>query len=215
MSDSESRYREQLTYYREVADEYETHEISAPGDTELLAAIDSFTPTGDVLELACGTGIWTEGLIRSARSVTALDGAPEMLRRAQGRLGGTPNVTFIEADLFTWRPTRRYDTVFFGFWISHLPEDHFEAFWAMIDQALGPAGNVFFFDDNHRTEVELIEGIESPIVQRRLNNGKTFRVVKIPYQADQLEERLRKLGWNITVTQTSGPFYWGTGDRAR
>jgi protein-L-isoaspartate O-methyltransferase len=214
MADSEVERREQLAYYREVADEYETHEISAPGDTELLAAIDAFTPAGDVLEVACGTGIWTEGLIRSARSVTALDAAPEMLRRSRSRLATTPEVTFIEADLFKWRPTRNYDTVFFGFWISHIPKDRFEAFWAMIDQALDPSGNVFFFDDSHRTEAELIEGNDSPIVQRRLKNGKPFRVVKIPYQAEQLEERLGKLGWNITVTQTSGPFYWGTGGRA-
>jgi hypothetical protein len=28
-----------------------------------------------------------------------------------------------------------------------------------------------------------------------------------------LEERLRRTGWDITVTATSGPFYWGAGRR--
>ena len=32
--------------------------------------------------------------------------------------------------------------------------------------------------------------------------------------AQLLEERLRRIGWNITVTATSGPFYWGAGTRA-
>jgi hypothetical protein len=45
---------EQLAYYRAVADEYEDHAIDAPGQDELLSAIASFRPTGDVLELACG-----------------------------------------------------------------------------------------------------------------------------------------------------------------
>ncbi len=47
---------EQLAYYRAVADEYEYHSIDAPGQDELVAAVDSFRPTGDVLELACGSG---------------------------------------------------------------------------------------------------------------------------------------------------------------
>jgi SAM-dependent methyltransferase len=215
MSDTDATQREQLAYYRAIANEYETHWIDAGGESGLLSAIETFQPTGDVLELACGPGVWTERIVRTARSVTALDGAPEMLDRARGRLGPIPNVQFFEADLFTWRPTRTFDTVFFGFWISHVPEDRFDAFWDMVDEALSPGGQVFFFDDNHRTEKELIEGIESPIVQRRLNDGTPFRVVKIPYQANELEARLRSIGWDITVSATSGPFYWGTGRRRR
>jgi hypothetical protein len=50
-------------------------------------------------------------------------------------------------------------------------------------------------------------------VERRLNDGTPFRVVKVPFEPDQLERRLRALGWNITVSATPGPFYWGTGGR--
>src|SRR6266511_3494592 len=28
---------------------------------------------------------------------------------------------FIRADIFEWVPDRRYDVVFFGFWLSHVP----------------------------------------------------------------------------------------------
>jgi SAM-dependent methyltransferase len=211
--DSSVAAAEQLAYYRAVADEYEDHAIDAPGEAEVLAAINSFRPTGDVLELACGSGVWTEGLRRSASSVTAVDAAPEMLARARSRLGSCASVRFVEADLFSWHPTRRFDAVFFGFWISHVPEDRFESFWNLVAEALEPDGRVFFFDDNHRTDIELIEGIHSPIVQRKLNDGTAFRVIKIPYEPAQLERRLRALNWDISVTGTSGPFYWGTGGR--
>lgn len=204
---------EQLAYYRGVADEYEDHAIDAPGQDELLSAIDSFRPTGDVLEFACGSGVWTEYLQRWAANVTAIDGAPEMLTRARARLGPQASVRFVEADLFSWHPTRRYDAVFFGFWISHVPEERFESFWNLVDEALEPEGIVFFFDDNHRAEVELVEGLRSPIVRRQLNDGTSFRVVKVPYEPAQLEGRLRTLNWEITVSGTSGPFYWGIGGR--
>ena len=117
----------------------------------------------------------------------------------------------MEADLFSWRPDRRYDAVFFGFWISHVPPDRFEVFWSLVDDALAPGGEVFFFDDSHRPDVELIEGEDSTIVERRLTDGTTFRVVKVPYEASALEERLRSLGWNVDVTPTPGPFYWASG----
>ena len=49
---------------------------------------------------------------------------------------------------------RRYDAVFFGLWISHVPEDKFTSFSTMVAEALTPGGHVFFFDDNYRPEVD-------------------------------------------------------------
>jgi hypothetical protein len=43
-------------------------------------------------------------------------------------------------------------------------------------------GGVFFFDDNHRTDIELAQGARSPIVRRELNDGRELRVIKIPYE---------------------------------
>ena len=113
----------------------------------------------------------------------------------------------IEADLFTWQPDRRYDAVFFGFWISHVPNEYFEPFWSMVADALEPDGTVFFFDDNYRTEAELIEGDASPIVERQLNDGSPFRVIKVPHQPAELESRLRQLAWPAQV----GDWPWSRG----
>ena len=34
-----------------------------------------------------------------------------------------------------------------------------------------------------------------------------------PFKPEELEGRLRALGWDIGVFPTTGPFYWGTGGR--
>jgi ubiquinone/menaquinone biosynthesis C-methylase UbiE len=48
----------------------------------LIEALGSSRLSGNVLEIASGTGIWTEELLRSAASVTALDSSPEMHERS-------------------------------------------------------------------------------------------------------------------------------------
>ena len=203
---------EQIAYYRAIASEYDTHSIDAPGQPEVLAAFDRFDIGGDVLELTCGQGIWTERLAGSADSMTVVEAAPEMIDIAKKRLGDEP-VTFIEADLFTWQPERRWDSVFFGFWLSHVPDERLDAFWTMVADCLVPGGQAFFVDDNHRTEAELIEGPESSVVERRLHDGTAFRAVKVPYTASGLTERLGDLGWDVAADE-AGPFYWGTATRS-
>ena len=205
---------EQIAYYRAIAPEYEEHAIAEPGADELIAAVDAFRATGHVLELACGPGAWTERLLEHATSVTAVDAAPEMLARAKARVGEN-RVRFIQADLFTWTPDRRYDVVFFGFWLSHVPLDRFDSLWALVASCLEPTGRVFFVDDAYRTPDELIEGEASSTIRRRLNDGTPYRAVKVPHRPAGLEERLTRLGWRIRVTSTSGPFYWGAGTAAR
>ena len=205
---------EQIAYYRAVAPEYETHAIHESGDNELTAALDAFRATGHLLELACGPGAWTERLLRCATSVTAVDAAPEMLARAKARVGDD-RLRFLHADLFSWKPDRRYDVVFFGFWLSHVPLDRFDAFWSLVGDCLVPTGRVFFADDAFRTPDELIEGEASSTIRRRLNDGTAYRAVKVPHRPAELEERIRRLGWDVRVHATSGPFYWGTGTPRR
>jgi predicted TPR repeat methyltransferase len=46
--------------------------------------VDRIPAGGDPLELACGTGVWTERLVDRAARVVALDAAPEMIAIAPG-----------------------------------------------------------------------------------------------------------------------------------
>lgn len=212
--DLDALLSEQISYYRARAPEYEAGALDLPGGDELRAALDAFRPTGDVLELACGPGMWTQRLLRFADRIIAVDASPEMLALAASRVEKDPRVRFVEADLFRWRPDRTYDVVFFGFWLSHVPPERFESFWSMLEGALGPNGRVFFADDAYITADELIEGEAPTTIRRRLTDGTHFRAVKVPHTPAELQRRLTELGWRIQVHQTEGPFFWGAGSRA-
>jgi demethylmenaquinone methyltransferase/2-methoxy-6-polyprenyl-1,4-benzoquinol methylase len=204
---------EQIAYYRALAPDYLDKGLDLPGGDELTQALEAFQPTGSVLELACGPGVWTAQLLRHAADVTAVDASPEMLALAKAR-AGQERVRFIQADLFTWRPDRRYDVVFIGFFLSHVPAERFESFWSLVADSLSPQGRVFFADDAYRTAAELVEGPSSATIRRQVPDGTAYRLVKVPHQPEDLERRLGRLGWDIKVTATSGPFYWGAGRRA-
>jgi SAM-dependent methyltransferase len=206
---------EQRAYYRALAPDYLSQSLDVPGGDELPEALDAFRPTGSVLELACGPGVWTGQLLRYAADLTAVDASAEMLAIAAHRVPGGAAVRSIEADLFSWQPYRRYDVVFLGFWLSHVPDERFESFWGLVAAALAPQGRVFFVDDFHRTPDELIEGPASSTIRRRAPSGTAYRIVKVPYEPARLERRLRGLGWDITVMPTAGPFFWGSGQRSR
>jgi hypothetical protein len=70
-------------------------------------------------------------------------------------------------------------------------------------------------DDNQRTPDELTLGESSSTIRRRLADGTAYQAVKVPQDPEQLEKRLARLGWQITVTPTSGPFFWGACSRSR
>src|SRR5580693_3270357 len=203
---------QQRAYYRALAPDYLDQGLDAPGGGEVTDALDAFRPTGSVLELACGPGVWTGQLLRHATDVTAVDASPEMLAIAAARVGGE-RVRFVQADLFSWAPDRRYDVVFIGFWLSHVPLERFASFWSMVADGLKEGGRVFFADDGYRTADALVEGPSSSTIRRRLDDGTSYRLVKVPHMPADLEERLRRIGWNIKVTATAGPFYWGAGTR--
>lgn len=164
MPDQRQLIDEQIAYYRARASGYDDwwfrrgrydrgEEQRRVWDDEighLERALDEAGPDGSVLELACGTGIWTQRLVRSASSVTAVDASPEILVINRARVGSSP-VHYIREDLFEWQPQQRFDFVFFGFWLSHVPSDQFDRFWSRVQEALKPAGKVFFID-SLRTE---------------------------------------------------------------
>lgn len=207
--------REQQEYYRARAPEY-FKEAMAPLSSqeaealtaELGACFDRYF-TGDVLELACGPGTWTRMLAGRARTVTAVDGSPEMLTLAAERAQGE-HVRFVEANLFEWRPQRRYDAVFFGFFLSHVPDERFEGFWGTVAASLRRGGHVVFIDDALRAEEELVYGPGSPIVRRTLSDGSRHRVVKMPHTPEGLQRRLTALGWKFEM-HDAAPFFWGVG----
>lgn len=175
-----------------------------------------FKPVGRVLELACGTGIWSEQLLLSASHLTALDGPPEMLTiNAAARLQQSARVRYIHADIFAWRREEQFDVVFFGFWLSHVPPERFTAFWQLVGSCLAPDGRVFFVDSCHEQTSTAVDHrlpeAEATVLRRRLNDGPEFQIYKVFYDPRELTERLHKLGWHFDIRQTEHYFLYGTG----
>jgi SAM-dependent methyltransferase len=210
--DVQALMAEQVAYYRAHAPDYDNDIAGLHPDWS--QAIDELPITGDVLELACGSGRWTRLLAARARSVTAVDAAPEMLAIARQRVGNLP-VEFIEADVFAWEPPRRYDTVLFAFWLTHVPPARFAAFWSMVGMALAPGGRVCFLDDGSRERAgeRFVPDQVTPAVWRRLRDGSEHRVVKVYYSPAELAARLAELGWSAEIRETSTPLLVGTARR--
>ena len=82
-----------------------------------------------VLEIACGTGYWTEVVAQSAGSVLATDINPSVISRATDRCGHRRNVRFQTADAFTLDGVAAGFTAAFAFyWWSHVPRERIAAF---------------------------------------------------------------------------------------
>lgn len=204
-SDDDDLLAEQITYYRAGAAEYDRPYTEREELRRLPAVLHDLPIGGDVLELACGTGRWTPLLAARARSVTAVDVSAEVLALARARTP-FPHVRFVQADLFTWRPPRRYDTVFFAFWLSHVPPARLPAFWSTVASALAPGGRAVFIDDGPAVAAseEVVPEAAVPTVLRRLDDGSRYRVVKVFHDPAVLAGDLAALGWTVRARSVDG-----------
>ena len=97
-------------------------------------------PTGEAIDLGCGTGELTKILHEylQAKKTTGTDSSREMLEKAQ--TFASSNLSFIQSDIDTWKPTQKYDVIFSNAalqWCHH----HKELF-AKFFQALNPGGQL-------------------------------------------------------------------------
>ena len=200
---------EQIAYYRARAPEYD-EEFAAAHEAALVAALAGAAPRGRVLELACGTGAWTESLVmHPVDSIMAVDAAPEMLALHERRIRD-PRVTRQTADLFGWVPSERFDFITFAFWLSHVPPARFEAFWAMLADGLAPAGRVFFVDQDERGLAfeQPSDDPDYPTVARQLQNGRRMTAIKVYHRPEALRAALARLGWDAHVESVPGGLFW-------
>jgi SAM-dependent methyltransferase len=221
---------EQLGYYRARALEYdkwwnregrfdrgpEANTRWFAETSELERVLERFDPRGNVLELACGTGLWTRHLVNYAESLTAVDAAPEVLTINRAGVGDA-SVRYVEADLFAWSPDDAYDACLFAFWLSHVPQERFAAFWAMVAGCLKPGGRVLFIDSarSERSTAgdHVLPDDGDDTMTRRLDDGREFQIIKRFYDPPELERALGELGWRAEVGATPEFFIYGTATR--
>ena len=209
---------DQVAYYRRRAGEYD---VTAYGDDVAAARaliarlVAEMRLAGSVLEIACGTGLWTEALAGWADTITAIDAAPEMVAIARGRVRPA-HVSFEVADVFSWDPGTRFGVIFFSAWLSLVPASRFGRFWQLLRGLLAGDGRVLFIDEHadERGKEAYVAG-QDEVVERRLADGSTFRVIKNFVEPEELELRLRRLGWDCVIRRASSRWVYGEAHLAR
>lgn len=147
----------------------------------------------DVLEIACGTGYWTQFIARAARKVHACDINEAVLEIAREKPIPRGRAEFFRADAATLEGVPAgCDAAFAGFWWSHVRKSELRAFVSRLDAKL-KRGSVIAFLDNR-----FVEGSSTPISRRdaegnsyqvrKLANGEDYEVVKNFPTEDELRE---------------------------
>ncbi len=250
MTEADDLLAEQIAYYRARAPWYDDwwyrrgqHERERDHDggytdrwyQDLAAMLGDFDAwigavrPQSVLELASGTGEFTRRVVEHGARVTAVDASPEVHEISAAKLDGDARacVDYVTADLFSWQPAATFDAVVFGFWLTHVPRNQFNAFWELVRGALAPGGHVWFADDapperwwdqdvlERPANPRFIEGAhsrldrETDVHERTLPDGRSFKLVKRFLEPSELERDLDARGFDAHVTTTNWAFLIG------
>lgn len=223
--------QQQIDYYRARAAEYDqwfyrqgrydhgetlNRQWLAEADT-VRQALHQLPPTPNVLELACGTGIWTQALLKRSEYITAIDAAAEVIEINRYKLKHNPGISYLQDDLFAWEPAQAYDLVFFSFWLSHVPADKLDPFLDKVRRATRPGGRLFIIDSRLSPSASAhdhaLQQAHETTHRRRLNDGREFDIVKVYYTPDDLRATLATHGFEATVYTTPNYFIYASGVR--
>ena len=162
-------------YYAKRAPEYERiyHKPERQADLHRLRQSVAATIAGRrVLEVACGTGWWTEVLATTAESVVATDLNEEVLAVARTK-PHAGNVLFQRADAFALdQVSGDFDAALAVFWWSHLTSAKLARFLSVLHRRIQPGGLVVFIDNI------FVPGSSTPI-SRRDDEGNTYQMRKL------------------------------------
>jgi ubiquinone/menaquinone biosynthesis C-methylase UbiE len=214
--------QEQIAYYRARATEYDESlnlTDNAPPEANddpqtvefkaLMERVRALPSVYSILELAGGTGIWTQLLAKVGQSITVVDASPEMIAINRDKVQDA-RVEYVQADLFNWKPDRQYDRVFFAFWLSHIPPERLDGFLDTVRAAVRPGGEVIIVDEFQVTaeELPLTEGIRQA---RTLMDGRQFTIVKVYYDPAAIREKLQARGFPKVTYDKSDYFFYLSG----
>lgn len=201
------------SYYAARAAEYDRIYLKPERQTD-LRAIERWLPPrfagARVLEIACGTGYWTQFIAPAAAQVVAIDAAPETMAIAQSRVP-QGKVAFLAGDAYALPENAgRFDAAFAGFWFSHIPKARRREFLLGLAARLEPGARVVFLDNRY------VEGSSTPVgardaegntfQTRKLDDGSTHEVLKnFPAEAE-LRELVAGLGERAQFTEWQ--YYW-------
>jgi 2-polyprenyl-3-methyl-5-hydroxy-6-metoxy-1,4-benzoquinol methylase len=161
----------------------------------IIGRIEKYISGRDVLEIACGTGNWTQVLSRRARNVVATDVNDSVLDIARGKPYLKENVRFMTADAYDLTSVEgEYNAAFAADWFSHIPKSKVESFLEGLHDRLTVGSNVIFVDmmpGEYDFTGEIFFDREGNRIKRRiLPDGSRFNVVKNFPTENELRELL-------------------------
>ena len=199
-------HADMATYYAKLADKYDQDYATAEQQDdldELHERVSDILADHHVLELACGTGHWTEQFADSAASVLATDINPEMLEQAKAKGLPSDKVQFRLMDAFVPDVEGDFTACFAGFWWSHVKRQEQAGLLAMLRKKLGKDGLLVLLDDCHvesdsttiaRTDLE-----GNTFQLRTLPNGERYEMLKNYPTDSALRKRFAELVKEIRI----------------
>jgi demethylmenaquinone methyltransferase/2-methoxy-6-polyprenyl-1,4-benzoquinol methylase len=203
-----------IDYYSQRAREYE-RVYEKPERQEELRELKSLLPAAlrgrNAIEIACGTGYWTEVAATSAASIAAFDINEAVLDIARRKPIDRQKVTFAGGDAY--RPsvtTGRFDAAFAMFWWSHIPRAKQAEFLQALHSVLAPGAKVILVDNTfvpgESTPVARTDSEGNTYQTRRLEDGRAFEVLKNYPSEDDFRSLLR--GHAGPIEFRSLKYYW-------
>jgi len=213
MADAKSTTPHLETYYAKRAGEYEKVYEKPERQAELAwlrTRIPEVFRGRTVLEVACGTGYWTQFIAKSAKSVYACDINEPVLEIAREK--GLPRfVHFFKADAVALEGVPSgCDAAFAGFWWSHVKKADLAKFVANLSARLEPGAHVAILDNSYQegssTPVSRRDEAGNTYQMRKLANGDSFEVLKnFPTNAE-LTEAVRPVAREAHLEALQ--YYW-------
>jgi len=203
-----------IDYYAKRAAEYEQI-YQKPERQKDLAALRSLLQEilngRDVLEVACGTGYWTEVAAKTANSITATDINEEVLEIARSKDSGDTKVRFEKRDAFKLNSfPEKFNAGLSAFWWSHIKKPQLRDFLTGFHSALSPGTWVVFVDNNYvegsSTAVHRRDKEGNTYQLRTLDNGSQYEVLKNFPNETELKQSLAGLAKRIKLVELT--YYW-------
>jgi SAM-dependent methyltransferase len=201
-------------YYQQRAAEYD--EVYAKPErqddlTELKRLLPGLVAGRDVLEIAAGTGYWTQVIAPAAASVTATDLNPDTLGVAASRDYGGAAPRLLTADAYRLDSVPgEFNLVFCGFWWSHIPRADVSRFMAGVSARVAPGTTLVIVDNRYvpgSNHAIARTGPDGDTYQlRRLHDGRQYEVLKNFPTQQQLADDLAP--WATGLRRTELAYYW-------
>ena len=201
-------------YYSKRAREYE-QVYEKPERQRELAWLRSRIPQiyrgRTVLEVACGTGYWTQFIAQAAHRVYAGDINESVLEIAREKELPPGKVTFMKADAITLEGVPPgCNAAFAGFWWSHVKKSGVRQFVANLAAKLEPGSVVGILDNSwahgSSTPLSRTDAEGNTYQMRKLASGEPFEVLKNFPTAGELTEAVRPVAREANLESLH--YYW-------